>query len=641
MRRGWLRRAGIAVVAASLITIGGPRSLPLPGRAAGLATVDPLLAGALATAAPTTSLLMLGDLTHVPTPSDVAILTGLGAQVTAFHTLPVVAIQAPAAAVPSLQAAGVVTSLWLNHGVELLLHESVPLIHADQVRTQLGYDGRGIGIAIVDSGIDGTHADLKYPTKTVQNVQFVGYTKQLPNNVLVQPGIANTDTTSGHGTVVADIAAGDGTASTGYYTGVAPGASLIGVGAGQATEMIATVAGLDWIVENHVRYGIRVANCSWGDGKITYDPNDPINVATKAVHDAGVVVVMAAGNDGSAEGTLNRYAFAPWVTVVGGGDKLGQLASYSSRGDGVHNPTVIAPGSYIAAARASTGFYNDTNSTPLDLTDPANPRVMATQYVPYYTVGLGTSFAAPHVSGVVALMLQAAPSLTPDQVKALLAQTATPMAGCPASDCGAGYVDAYAAVRAARVAADVPPTATITATPAVGGSPLAVTLDASGSSASAGRVITSYSWDVDGNGTVDATTTTPQLQHTYTTGRWTARVQATDDLGVSSAWASVTVTSDNPPTARATAPTRLHSGSAGSFDGSASTAASGATLVAWTWTFSDGTTASGATVSHTYTVHSTKVQSWRLVVTDNFGRTAAIAGHVKVVVPSSDSEGGD
>src|SRR5258708_719124 len=299
-----------------------------------------------------------------------------------------------------------------------MVQESVPLIAADGVRSQLGYNGAGVGIAILDSGIDGNHPDVHYPDHLVQNVLMLGYTKVFQSLTLTQENVVDTDTTSGHGTHVAGIAGGNGTASGGYYAGVAPGASLIGVGAGQATDMIATTAGLDWVVKNRDRYNIRVVNCSWGDGKIAYDPNDPINIGTRAVHDAGIAVVMAAGNDGasSGDGTLNRYAWPDWVIAVGGGDKLGQLSSFSSRGDGVHNPLLIAPASYIASARAITGVVTDSNSTPFDLTDPPNPRAVPAQWDPSYTVALGTSMAAPHVSGVVALMLQAAPSLKPDQV---------------------------------------------------------------------------------------------------------------------------------------------------------------------------------------------------------------------------------
>jgi serine protease AprX len=622
----------VAVAAA----LAAPAASPHRAAAQTPATLDPLLTATLTTALPATVLQMVGVLDHVPTASDVAVLHSLGATAVPYTALPLVALQAPASAVAALQSSGVVGGLWQNRNLELFLHESVPLIGADAVHTQLGDDGRGVGIAILDSGIDGNHPDVHYPDHLVQNVLMLGYTKVFSTLTLTQENVVDTDTTSGHGTHVAGIAAGTGAASGGYYAGVAPGASLIGLGAGQATDMIATTAGLDWIVKNRTRYNIRVVNCSWGDGTITYDPNDPINVATRAAHDNGVTVVMGAGNDGQSatgqtqQGMLNRYAFPDWVIAVGGGDKLGQLAPYSSTGDGVHNPTLIAPGSYIASARAITGVVTDANSTPLDLTDPANPRTVPTQWDPYYTVALGTSMSTPHVSGVVALMLQAAPSLAPGQIKSILARTATPMPACPASACGAGYVNAMAAVQLARQVADQLPVAALTAAPSIGASPLTVTLDASASHDPDGSVV-QYRWDFNGDGAVDLTTTTPSTTHTYGTGAWLPAVTVVDNLGVSSSPGSAIVLVDNPPTAAASVPGKSKYGSTIGFDGRASTDSDGS-VVAWAWDFGDGTTASGVFTTHVYSqvVPGRSLFTWKLTVTDNNGRTGTVDGTIKV-----------
>lgn len=625
--------AGIVSATAAL---AAPAAMPHHAAAQTPATLDPLLTTTVATSLPTTMVQMVGVLPHTPSALDVSLLDALGATAVPYTSLPLVALQAPVSVIPALQGSGVMTSIWQNRGVELYLHESVPLIGADRVRTQLGYDGHGIGIAILDSGIDGTHADTHYPDHVVQNVQMVGYTKEFQNIVLTQEGVVDTDTTSGHGTMVSGIAGGSGADSGGYYTGVAPGASLIGLGAGQATDMITTTAGLDWIVKNHARYNIRVVNCSWGDGTIAYDPNDPINVGTKAVHDAGVTVSMAAGNDGQSalgapqSGWLNRYAWAPWVIATGGGDKLGQYASYSSTGDGVHNPTLIAPGSYIVSARASTGLYNDTNATPFDLTDPSNPRVVPTQWDPYYAAALGTSLAAPHVTGTIALMLQANPALTPDQIKSILASTATPMPACPVSACGSGYLNAMAAVQTARGLAVSPPIAALTVTPSSGNSPLTVTLDASGSS-DATTSISQYRWDFNGDGIVDATTTTPTTTYTYSSGRWHPTVSVVDAYGVASAPVSATVTSDNPPTASATVTGTRKYGSPLTFDGSASSSTT-SQIASWSWNFGDGNTGSGRTVSHTYvqSVPGRSLFSWTLTVTDQYGRTDTTSGTLKI-----------
>jgi hypothetical protein len=364
-----------------------------------------------------------------------------------------------------------------------------------------------------------------------------------------------------------------------------------------------------------------------------------------------MVVVLGAGNSGGPSGpagtpsftstdqtygSMSAYAMAQWVVSVGGATKLGGLdASYSSIGGGPSNepgPTVIAPGSWIASDRAVTGVVTDSNSTPFDLTDPSNPRMVAAQWTQYYTVTTGTSMATPHVSGVAALMLQANPRLTPDQVRSLIAQSATPVAGCPAIMCGTGLVNAYNAVEAALSAADTPPVAAVTATPSSGGSPLSVTLDASASYDPDGGAIAQYRWDLDGDGAIDAVTTTPAITTTYTTGRYTAQVIVVDGAGLQSAPAAVTVVSDNPPQAVASVQGHARAGSAVTLDGSASAASNGATLSTYAWSFGDGTTASGATVSHTWVTGagSPVYEAWKLVVTDDFGRSDATAGTIKI-----------
>ena len=174
--------------------------------------------------------------------------------------------------------------------------------------------------------------------------------------------VIDTDTTTGHGTHIAGIVAGDGTASGGYYKGVAPGADLIGVGSADGLDMLTALAGYDWILQHKDAYHIRVINNSWADGTITYDPNDPLNQASRAAHDAGITVVFAAGNDGhTGANVFNRYAWPSWVISTGGGTKTGVLDSYSSGGDATHHPTVVAPGSFIASARAVTGVVTDAN----------------------------------------------------------------------------------------------------------------------------------------------------------------------------------------------------------------------------------------------------------------------------------------
>jgi serine protease AprX len=337
------------------------------------------------------------------------------------------------------------------------LRESIPLIGAANVWATYGYHGEGVGVAVLDTGIDATHADLLLGQKTVENIKIVGlqYAAGQDLDSLGLPAIyvedvSNTDTSSGHGTHVAGIVGASGQASGGYYRGVAPSAKLIGLGAGEVIEIFTALAGFDWVLahKNDRQLNLRVVNCSWGNIVPGFDPNNPVNAASRRVHDAGIAVVFAAGNSGAGTDMLNTYSVAPWVIGVAAGDKDGQTVSFfSSRGipgDDFYHPTLTAPGNLIVSNRASTGAAVSGSSTALD------PIYVPAQYIPYYTTAAGTSMAAPHVAGTIALMVQAKPSLTPDVIKRVLVNTATPMPDFQEYAAGAGYLNAKAAVDTAR-----------------------------------------------------------------------------------------------------------------------------------------------------------------------------------------------
>ena len=398
-----------------------------------------------------------------------------------MNQLPVVAVNATAAQVQQMAGWDELRSIYLNAPVQLYDHQSNPLIGTERLRYDiditranggLPVSGRGITIAINDSGVDGTHQDLTYNVtnpaagKTVQNVimnmndkdGLVVRSNTLGNvfEGIIPPsyleGQPDSDTNGGHGTHVASIAAGTGLASGGLYAGVAPGASILGIGSGGGLFVLGQVAAFDYILTNQLVYNIRVVNNSWGNSATDYDPEHPVNIASKALHDNNIVVVFANGNDGPAPNTQNRWTPWPWVITAGASTKDGRLASFSSRGifqSSTVHPTILTPGtgggagntSAIIAARSRTNLV--ANGLDADLEIPTN-------FLPNYTQISGTSMAAPHLSGIVANILEANRNLTPDEVRDVLVRTATPLATYDEFEAGAGLANVHAAVDLAQ-----------------------------------------------------------------------------------------------------------------------------------------------------------------------------------------------
>jgi serine protease AprX len=417
--------------------------LPLPGLDAPLAQITARIDPLLGTALPGTPLQAVLSFDHYPGAAVLSAIRLAGVQLRAYRALPMVAVQGTSLQINGLAALPGLRSIQLNRRLNYYLDESAPLIGAPRAWNELGISGRGIGVAVIDSGIDATHPDLPFGSKVVQNVKLA------PNlfgtGPLALEGLANTDTTSGHGTHVASTVAGSGAALAGKYRGVAPGAHLIGVGAGEALFILTALEAFDWVLRNRLQYGIRVISNSWGTSG-AFAADDPINVASRLAHDSGLAVVFAAGNDGPGLNTLNPYCVAPWVICVAAGEKDGlSLADFSSRGmpgDALLQPSLTAPGVDIAAARATTGFT-------LNAFFAADLLALGTDAA-HYAAASGTSMATPHVAGAVALMLEANPGLTPDAVKSALRATATPMPDYAAHEAGAGFLNAFEAVRAAR-----------------------------------------------------------------------------------------------------------------------------------------------------------------------------------------------
>ncbi len=408
-----------------------------------------------------------------PSAADVAALQAAGITTGfTFRALPIAGVLATAPQLEALEASPLVASVTLNKQLDYDNATSTNLTGVDAVRADakltkrngnLPVAGHGVTVLVNDSGIDGGHLDHRFGPHLVQNVEAATNLHALSElaPVTYVENVENTDATGGHGTHVAGIVGATGSRSNGKYEGVAPGAKLVGYGSGAGLAILDVIGGFDYAIVNKDRYGIDVITNSWGDTDDSCTPVDPTNPVTRATYDtfkAGIVVVFSAGNSGPDPCTISgNYKKAPWVISVAAGDKDRALTDFSSRGtaggggqftlDGKtwtweDRPTLTAPGNLIISTRTASPI--GVLGTPDDVLAGLEPA-----YLPYYTTLSGTSMAAPHVAGVVALMLDANPALTPLQLKSMLQATATPMPAYAAWEAGAGYVDAYAAVKRA------------------------------------------------------------------------------------------------------------------------------------------------------------------------------------------------
>ncbi|GAA1856887.1 S8 family serine peptidase [Myceligenerans crystallogenes] len=301
--------------------------------------------------------------------------------------------------------------VWLDATLRASDADSMPQIGAPAAWAA-GHTGEGVRLAVLDTGIDATHPDLA--GRVVASKDFAG-----------TGGVADGQ---GHGTHVASIAAGSGTASDGANKGVAPGADLMvgkvldDAGAG---EMSWVIDGMEWAATQ----GADVVNLSLGSSEYT-DGTDPAAVALDTLtREHGTLFVVAAGNAHD-HGTIATPGSASSALTVGAVDDADQVTAFSSRGprggDGAIKPDVVAPGDGIVAARGAGTELGDVVD---DL----------------HTALSGTSMATPHVAGAAAALLQARPGLTPAQAKAALMGSAAATGGT-VWDEGAGRIDVPAAI---------------------------------------------------------------------------------------------------------------------------------------------------------------------------------------------------
>lgn len=444
---------GITLTGADGITLTGADGITLTGADdhTGLQGVDPELAVALNKATDDSNINAVVVYHSSVTDADVTQLQQLGITGgTRLRMLPVVYVTATKAQLLAVSKLPRVRSLYGNR---TLTFNSDPYFNTtgvhrvgpdDDLRREnsaMPVTGRNVTVAVLDTGVNSQHADLA--GRVVQNVRLAD-TQSVPGTFTYPApleNLSNTDLLSGHGTFVGGVIAASGASSSGRFAGVAPGARLLGLSAGDLNLMY-VLSGFDYLLEKRAQYNVRVVNCSFSANTV-FDLNDPVNVATKMLTDAGVNVVFSAGNTGSGNGTMNPYAIAPWVIGVGATDATGKLADYSSRGnfgDELQHPSLVAPGTNVVSLRSAPTVTGVSGIAGADY-----KRLSPIEML-YYTTATGTSFSAPQVAGAVALMLEVNPNLTPADVKDILSRTATPMPRYFFHEAGAGMLNTHAAV---------------------------------------------------------------------------------------------------------------------------------------------------------------------------------------------------
>ncbi|HMT07942.1 MAG TPA: S8 family serine peptidase [Pyrinomonadaceae bacterium] len=455
-----VRANGITFTGADGIRLIGHDGITFPGEVAnvGLQGFDPELAAKLNAITDDSTVNAVIAYHSDVTSNDLLQLTSTGIiGGTRFRRLPMVVVTATKQQLITISRLARVRSIYGNR---TLTFNSDPYFNITGIiraaedadlraaNSGLPYKGRNVNVAVLDTGINGVHADLS--GRIAQNVRLldlqsipIGFQFPIPIE-----NLPNSDPVAGHGTFVAGIIAANGNSSAGRFDGVASGANLLGLSAGDVS-LTNVLSGFDYVLDKRSVYNTRVINCSFS-ANTAFDLEDPVNISTKLLTEQGVNVVFSAGNSGRGNGTLNPYARAPWVVSVGATDQNSVLASFSSRGDfgnATQRPTLVAPGVDIVSVRSPTGVTGINGVGAADLLR------LTTQEILSYTTASGTSFSAPQVTAAIALMLEASPSLTPAAVKDILSRTATPMPKYFAHEVGAGMLNTHAAVLEAKFTA--------------------------------------------------------------------------------------------------------------------------------------------------------------------------------------------
>ncbi|MGI5877322.1 MAG: S8 family peptidase [Christensenellales bacterium] len=295
---------------------------------------------------------------------------------------------------------------------EIQMNVASRVVAADKLHRKR-ITGKGVCIAIIDTGIY-PHYDFLRPTNRIK--AFVDLTDE--------KGKQEPYDDNGHGTFVAGVAAGNGFQSRGKYQGIAPEADIVVIRAMNKNGRGSTgnvLAAMQWIADNKDRYGIKVLSLSLGSAASNLQRDDAMIRGAEALWDMGITVVVAAGNNGPESQTITVPGVSNKIITVGALDDRRTIvidddgiADFSSRGPVGRRikPDLVAPGVKVQSVKSDLEY---------------RPGGRIRSGIPQYARMSGTSVATPIVAGIVALLLQQRPDMTPDQVKKWLLDHTVPI----------------------------------------------------------------------------------------------------------------------------------------------------------------------------------------------------------------------
>src|ERR1035437_1107795 len=428
----WGKRLTMTLLVATGMAFGqGPTNQPAnSGRIA--SELSGLLAKARQGSAKGQTVKVIVQYRQVPTAAHYATMQGRGGRLQSkLHMIKGAAFTIPVSALAALEADPEIASVTIDHPMNVM-DDLTNGATGVQAAWTSGYTGAGVGVAVIDSGINDSHPDLWNSSGTTSRVV---YHQDFTGTATTNSNGAQYDL-YGHGTHVAGIIGGNGSLSGGQYAGVAPGVNLVDLraldanGAGTDSTVIAAI---QQAIALQSTYNIQVINLSLGRGIPASYTQDPLCQAVEAACKSGIVVVVARANYGrlsvngsNGYGTITAPGNDPFVLTVGATKSNGStyasaetITSYSSKGhttyDLVVKSDMVAPGNAVVSLAAPGASLEASYPNELiNGTDGNND---------YFTLS-GTSMATPAVAGAAAVLLQEQSTLSPDQVKARLMKTA-------------------------------------------------------------------------------------------------------------------------------------------------------------------------------------------------------------------------